>query len=128
VPLISRLLIRCALGYLVAAMVIAAGSAFPRWAALRPTWIHLLVVGWLTQLIFGVAIWLFPRTSGAPWGNERLAWLGFAGLNLGLLLRLVAEPWLRMEARTTLLVLSAAGQTIGVMAFVASLWPRVRGK
>ena len=25
------------------------------------TYLHLLVVGWITQIIFGVAFWLFPR-------------------------------------------------------------------
>jgi hypothetical protein len=32
-------------------------------ALLWPTYLHLLVLGWLTQLIFGVAFWMFPRYS-----------------------------------------------------------------
>lgn len=32
-------------------------------AALSVTYVHLFVVGWLTPLIFGVALWLFPKMS-----------------------------------------------------------------
>jgi len=28
---------------------------------LFPVYIHLLVFGWLTQLIFGVIYWMFPK-------------------------------------------------------------------
>jgi hypothetical protein len=88
----------------------------------------LLVVGWLTQLIFGVAFWLFPKhPSAPPRGSDRLGWICFALLNLGLLLRAVAEPLQglgRPSAR--LLVASAVAQLLAGWAFVINTWPRVR--
>lgn len=129
-PLLARLLIKTALGYLAGALGLGIGVAagWPWAAGLGPAWVHLLVVGWLTQLIFGVAYWLFPRHSRErPYGYSAPAWAAFGLLNAGLLLRLVAEPMVaRGGVWPSLLVVSAAAQALGVLAFVGYLWPRVR--
>ncbi|MEE8062509.1 MAG: hypothetical protein V3T16_11800 [Gemmatimonadales bacterium] len=65
-PLPARLFIRFAMGYMLLGLL--AGIALALDPALRtfwPTYLHLITVGWLTQLIFGVAFWLFPRASQA---------------------------------------------------------------
>src|SRR3954454_476837 len=68
-------------------------AAYPALAVFGPTHLHLLVVGWLTEVIFGVAYWMFPRYSpDRPRGNDRLGWAAFVLLNTGLLLRVAAEP------------------------------------
>src|SRR5512138_3541852 len=60
---------------------------------LFPVYIHLFVLGWLTQLIFGVVFWMFPTQSvEKPRGNAALGWWTYALLNFGLLLRVFAEP------------------------------------
>jgi hypothetical protein len=28
-----------------------------------PVYLHLFMIGWVTQMIFGVAYWMFPRVS-----------------------------------------------------------------
>jgi hypothetical protein len=91
-------------------------------------YLHLLVVGWLTQLIFGVAFWLFPRYSAAqPRGSERLAWAAWGLLNSGLVVRALAEPWHAVSGRGgNALVASAGLQLLAGLAFVANTWPRVR--
>jgi hypothetical protein len=65
-PQLSRWLIRTALVYLLVSLMV--GVAQPSLTSagliLWPTYVHLLVVGWLTQLIFGVAYWMFPRDVG----------------------------------------------------------------
>src|SRR5690606_29312518 len=95
-PLLARLLIKTALCYLGLALLLGVGLAAgvgPGMAAFGPTWVHLLVVGWLTQLIFGVAFWLFPRHSRErPYGRTAPAWAAYGLLNLGLALRVAAEP------------------------------------
>jgi heme/copper-type cytochrome/quinol oxidase subunit 1 len=85
-------------------------------------------VGWLTQLIFGVAFWMFPRYSAAqPRGSERLAWAAFILLNVGLLIRAVVEPWHTVSGRGgNALVLSAGLQLLAGLAFAVNTWPRVR--
>lgn len=138
-PLLARLYIKTALGYLALALLLGIGlaagpmGALPaRVAALGPAWIHLLVVGWLTQLIFGVAYWLFPRHSREkPYGWTGPAWVAFVLLNTGLILRVIAEPavvWGGGTGWRAALVASAATQGLGALAFVVYLWPRVRTK
>jgi hypothetical protein len=120
--------------WLVAALLLGVAMQLPvaaRLPVLRsvwPTYLHLLVVGWLTQLIFGVAFWLFPRYSAErPRGSEPLGWVAYGLVNLGLLLRLAGEPWRAAggDAVATLL-LSAAAQLVAVWLFVLNTWPRVR--
>jgi hypothetical protein len=106
-----------------------------RWG--QPTHGHMLFVGWFLQFALGIAYWLLPRrrTTERPLGyNERAALLAVAGLNLGLLLRTVAEPaervgiaqgtpggWVTLVALTA----SAALQVGAVTLFVIQLWSRV---
>lgn len=120
--------------YFVAALVLGAamqsplGPRVPLFRVLWPTYVHLLVVGWLTQLIFGVAYWMFPRYPVERLsGSERLGWATFVLLNLGLLLRVIAEPWHALAGRgAALLVSSALLQLLGGWTFVVNTWPRIR--
>ena len=60
---------------------------------LLPVYYHLLMVGWATQLIGGVALWMFPvHSRERPRGDERLGWVAYGALNGGLLIRAIAEP------------------------------------
>ncbi len=99
-------------------------------SSLSPIYFHLLMVGWVTQLIFGVVFWMFPKQSlERPRGNERLGWVTFGLLNAGLLLRVVAEPWQSLAPAAlpgSLLALSAGLQWLAGLAFVANTWPRVK--
>jgi hypothetical protein len=133
-PLLTRWFIKSAMVYLVVALLCGVAmqsplaARFPVLRALWPTYLHLLVVGWLTQLIFGVAFWMFPKHSSArPRGSDRLGWTCFALLNLGLLLRAVAEPLQGLgRPSAPLLVVSAVAQLFAAWAFAANTWPRVR--
>jgi NnrS protein len=96
-------------------------------AALHLGAIHLLTVGWLLQLITGVAFWMFPRHPTAPpRGDDRPGWAGFGLLNLGLLLRLVGEPWRLNGGPQWPLIASAVVQLGAVLLIVRLLWPRIR--
>jgi hypothetical protein len=99
---------------------------------LFPVYFHLLTIGWLTLLIFGVATWMFPRHSRIDaLTSEKLGWTIFGLLNAGLLLRAVSEP---MNARAPgtawgwLLTLSALLQWFAGMLFVITIWGRVKEK
>ena len=126
-PTLTRWAIKTALLWAALAVVVGVLLAWPGAPALPyPTYLHLLTVGWLSNLIFGVAHWMFPRASaGAPRGDVRPAWSGYLLLNAGLLARIVAEafgpsfpgPWL---------LLSAFLQVAAVWCWVIHLWPRVK--
>jgi hypothetical protein len=131
-PKIVRWHIKTALVYLVAALLLALLAALPplttRLPGLFPVSFHLLAVGWLTQLIFGVVLWMFPKYSRErPRGSESLGWAVYILLNLGLVLRAVAEPQLgRAPLWGWLLVVSAVLQGLAGMLFVSNTWPRVK--
>lgn len=138
-PLLARWYVKTALIYLGAALLVGAVIAVGPMlglvgvaGALWTTYLHLLVVGWLTQLIFGVAIWLFPRYSRErPHGRMRLAALAYVLLNGGLLLRAVAEPglfWSPAPGWRWVLAASATLQWLAVLFFVGFVWRRVRTK
>jgi hypothetical protein len=96
---------------------------------LWPTYLHVLVVGWLTQLIFGVAFWLFPRASRERMrGHEGLIWLSFSALNAGLLLRIVGEPFDLGAADGPVLLVSAACHLVAALSFIANVWPRLKAR
>ena len=101
-----------------------------RLSVLRYPAIHLIVVGWLTQLIIGVAIWLFPlpERPGSP-GMNRLGWVGFGLLNSGLALRLAGEVGSAYGGGAWsgwALAGSATAQAVAAWLFAALLWPRIR--
>ncbi len=135
----ARFFIRTALIYLVAAFIVGAailvnqGLALDtRVGQLMPVFYHLLMVGWITQLICGVALWMFPPYSREkPRGDERLGWVTYTCLNAGMLLRVFAEPmhsWQSWSGWGWMLVISAILQVLAIWAFVAAIWSRVKGR
>ncbi len=133
-PPIIRWYVKTALLYLAVALGwgILLETGTPR-ATLTPTYWHLFLVGWLTQLIFGIALWMLPTYAhGRPRGDEHINWAVYVLLNIGLLLRALAEP-LRVaqigEAALWggTLVASAILQWLAALGFVINAWPRVRG-
>jgi len=100
-------------------------SAPPPW--LRLLHLHLATVGWLINMVFGVALWMFPMPKGAtrefrPRYPRGAAIACYLALNLGLALRIVAEP---LE-RPAIGLASGLLQTAGIAIGVAILWPRIR--
>ncbi len=133
-PALSRWLVKSGFCCLALALLVEGLLARPRSllsglpdAALQLGAIHLLTVGWLLQLITGVAFWMFPRhPTRPPRGDARLGWAGFALLNTGLLLRLIGEPWIGMGGPGWPLLLSALLQFLAIVLIVGLLWPRIR--
>jgi hypothetical protein len=137
VPTVTRWFIKSSLVFLIVALVFSillAGRTIiglPKVVAyLGPVQIHLFVVGWVTQLIFGVVYWMFPKYSRErPRRSEGLAWATFGLLNIGLVLRGLGEPLnaLRPDAAWGwLLAASALMQWLAGMAFVVNTWSRVK--
>ena len=136
-PVLTRWTIRTAMIYLIAGL--AAGVLYwanvqwdiaPIFSAFSPTYLHILVIGWLTQLIFGVIYWMFPiiRKDNMR-GDPRLAWSVVGLLNAGLLLRVICEPWRSVDPNDLNgfgLVISAVLQVAAGYLFILVCWPRVR--
>jgi peptidoglycan biosynthesis protein MviN/MurJ (putative lipid II flippase) len=131
-PPLTRWFIKTAFLYFVLALIVGILLAVRIINGLFPVYLHLLVFGWLTQLIFGMVFWMFPKySSEKPRGNQALGWLTYIALNAGLLLRAVAEPFNSQEPSTLwgwLLVISAVLQWLAGLMFVMNSWGRVKEK
>lgn len=137
-PPLTRWLVKTSFIYLalalIAGLLVELQSAFKltMLGGLFPVYIHLFVLGWITQLIFGVVFWMFPKYSAEkPRGSESLGWWTYTLLNAGLLLRVIAEPIHSTQPNTIsgwLLVISAFIQFLAGLGFVINSWGRVKEK
>ena len=136
-PPLTRWFIKLSLLYLVGALVIGvllvARTVLTLPDAitfLGPVYFHLFLVGWVKQLIVGVAYWMFPKYSrDRPRASEALAWVTLILLNVGLLTRAVSEPLQALRPDSGwgwALAVSAVLQWLAGMAFVANTWVRVK--
>ena len=136
-PRVSQLAIKAAMVYLIIGALGAAAywlnTVWPFWSpisAINPTYLHLIVVGWLTQFIMAVMYWMFPMISKSQLrGYPPFVWAAFICLNVGLLIRAICEPWRALqplEINSYGLVASAILQVVAAVLFVMVSWRRVR--
>lgn len=130
-PLITRVFIKSGLIFFFIALLIgiAARTDMFYFAAITPLFWHTLMVGWITQIIMGVSMWMFPgRKKVESFQNQKWAWITFVLLNIGLGLRVIAEPFVNYggpEFWKYLLLISAILQFIAICSYVIEIWPRV---
>jgi hypothetical protein len=90
---------------------------------LLPIHIEFDLMGWLVQLAMGVAFWVLPRFSKGPLrGDERLSWLAFLLINLGILFvaleGILDFKWLVFTGRVI--------ETIALAFFAVGNWRRIK--
>jgi hypothetical protein len=138
-PLV-RLYIKTSFVYLIAGLILLALIALDGWLhigrwfrVVSVSQVHLLVVGWITQLAIGVAYWMFPRflkdDNPRPRGSDTLAWAVYICLNAGLVLRLAAEPFHLLTGQSwlaALVALSGVLQAAAAVGFGLLIWARIR--
>ncbi|MBZ0186125.1 MAG: hypothetical protein K8F91_07685 [Candidatus Obscuribacterales bacterium] len=139
-PPVTILFVRTAFLYLViglftgAVMDISYGSGNPVLSGLLLSeYVHMLTVGWLTQLIFGVSYWMFPQAKDKEGfiNLEKVAFAVYACLNAGLIIRIFIEPFIRLgifENLYFLVVIAAVLQFLTAVGFTIITWPRIRGR
>lgn len=135
-PTVTRLFIKTGIVYFFLGTLLAFLSEFPGLlpaGILLPVYWHMLVMGWIGQIIIGVAIWLFPRKYRNRPGREAvLTYTTFWSLNAGLVLRFLSEPFIALDAGSMassgMLVVSAFLHLIAVGCFIAEIWPRLQPK
>jgi hypothetical protein len=139
-PPIARTFTKAAFLYFLAAFLLGALMMLDRWLSFS-RWLkvvylsqlHLLVVGWITQLAIGVAYWIFPRflrnQDPRPRGSDALAWAVLISLNAGLLMRFIFEPFYLMRSQpwlAALLAVSGMLQAFAALGFAWLIWGRIR--
>jgi heme/copper-type cytochrome/quinol oxidase subunit 1 len=121
------LLLGLVLGGYIAIEVNVLGRAVP-WSLITAH-THLVLVGFMLMLVFGVATWLFPRPPRDD-GRYRpgLAWLVYWLLTASTAVRALGE----LSAAVTgsrgspLAALGGLGQLAAAIVFVVNMWTRVR--
>ena len=121
------LLLGLVLGGYIAIEVNLLGRAVP-WSLITAH-THLVLVGFMLMLVFGVATWLFPRPPRDD-GRYRpgLAWLVYWLLTASTAVRALGE----LSAAVTgsrgspLAALGGLGQLAAAIVFVVNMWTRVR--
>ena len=135
-PKATRWMIKAALVYLAAGVILAgmndilAGSAG---LSLLAVYWHMIVMGWITQVIMGVSIWMFPgRRRGGRKEESLLPWVVFGLLNTGLIARFAFEPFVTEPGGSpwveTGLIASALLLKSAIAVYLAEMWPRVQFK
>lgn len=128
-PLISRLMIKLSLVYLLLGVSLGALMLINKawlispilWFVL-PIHIEFLIFGWIIQFTLGVAYWILPRyleTKGR--GNAKLAWLMLVFLNAGILMVAFSAYGLGNTFALTGRILEA----LAVVLFISLHWKRV---
>ena len=145
-PYESRIFVKAGIVYLLLTFVVGAAMLIAQALGVQVPFIvevehgHLGFVGWLVNVVMGVALWMFPldrerfpETQGRYPAAAPL-WC-FYLLNSGLIVRVVVEPWLQLGAveasarlaGSVLLAGSGVAQLAAVIIFVAIVWQRTRG-
>jgi len=132
-PAITRYFIKSGMIYFFLGIICAFIAELPfvrTGALLLPVYWHMLVIGWISQIIMGVSIWMFPRTKKQRQNIESFpAVASFWTLNAGLILRFMAEPFLPFfqgVMMTTVILISTLLQFAAVILYLIEIWPRVQ--
>ncbi|TGL44598.1 hypothetical protein [Leptospira perdikensis] len=133
-PKISRYFIKSGMVYLLFGVLVYGLAEFPgtKWDVhLMPVYWHMIALGWITQIIMGVSLWMFPKGKNpSPKEGSSFAWIAYFALNLGLCLRIVSEPFLYGNKEVFILpfLCSVFLQLVGILSFVFEIWPRLKPK
>ncbi len=90
----------------------------------RPVHVEQMLVGWLVQLVIGVAYWILPASEPAGLRRrDKRMWVVFALINAGVLVAsLGGDPhlpdWIAVPGR--------AAETLAVLVFGSHAWNRQR--
>jgi len=135
-PRITRWFIKSGMIYLFLGIVLAFLSELPfiqSGTLLLPVYWHMIVIGWITQIIMGVSIWMFPRKRRDRKKTETFAAIAsFWSLNAGLVIRFLSEPFLPFFTDNPLMILTITVsiflQLGGIIFYIVEIWPRVQSK
>lgn len=119
------LFLRAGLVWLVAGVTLGvAMAASPALVVYRTAHIHLLLLGFVTGMIFGVGYHVFPRFAGRPLRHPRLVllhwWLanlGVATMGAAFALRAAGVSW-----GPTLLAAGGTAAATGAYLFAWNIW------
>ena len=122
--------LRASLAWLVLGVTLGvAMAAHPVWTLYRLAHVHMMLLGFVTMMIYGVGYHVIPRFAGAPLFSRRAAgwhwWISNAGLAL-----MVAGFIVRPSSAaigTPLLASGGALSAFGAYTFAFMMWRTIGG-
>lgn len=104
-------------------------AAHPAWIVYRPAHLHMLVLGFVTMMIFGVAYHVVPRFTGHPLHGRRAAGWHWWLSNVGLLLMVVGFVLRPHVGAPATPVLAGGGvlAATGAYLFAYLIWRTIDG-
>jgi hypothetical protein len=131
---VTRWFIKAGMVYLVTGVFLFLLDSIPVLTIninLLPVYWHMIALGWITQVIIGVSIWMFPRKKKDRKNLESpVVWAIFWTLNAGLILRFLVEPFPVFLSGILIVqiitVLSVILQLIAAVLYLIEIWPRVQ--
>lgn len=126
----ARYFIRTSLICLLVGLFMAGILSLDSWLGLSPViypwrqaFTYVLVIGWCTQFLFGLAYWkLWPKAPGGA------AWTVYFCLNAGLVLRIVTEPIYAFRGGRlmgALVALAGLLPLVAALVFVLTAWGQI---
>lgn len=122
--------LKASLAWLVLGVTLGVAMAtHPIWTLYRLAHVHMVLLGFVTMMIYGVAYHVIPRFAGAPLFSRRAAqwhwWISNAGLAL-----MVAGFFVRPSnaaAGTPLLAAGGSLSALGAYTFAFVMWRTIGG-
>ena len=125
-----RAFLKASLSWLAAGVSLGvAMAAHPLWTVYRLVHVHMLLLGFVTMMIYGVAYHVIPRFAGFPIHSRRAAVLHWWISNVGLLMMATGFAVRVHEARAGTIVLASGGtlSALGAYTFVYVIWRTIDG-
>jgi cytochrome c oxidase cbb3-type subunit 1 len=119
------LFLRASLVWLVAGVTLGVGmAASPALLVYRAAHIHLLLLGFVTGMIFGVGYHVFPRFAGRPLRAPRLVLLhwGLANGGVGAMAVAFALRAQGVDGSRALLAAGGTAAALGAYLFAYNIW------
>jgi len=114
--------LRASLTWFVLGTTLGAAMAMhPAWIAYRPVHLHLLLLGFVVQMIAGVAYHVIPRFTAAPLHAPKVALAHLYVANLGLVL-LASGFVVRVQGVGAAPLLLASGGTLSALGAWMLAW------
>lgn len=126
-----RAFLKASLAWLALGVTLGvAMGAHPVWTVYRSAHMHMVLLGFVTMMIYGVAYHVIPRFSGFPLRSRRAAGVHWWLSNTGLALMVCGFIVQATNAGPGTVVLALGGilSSVGAYIFVYLIWRTVDGR
>ncbi|MDH4100396.1 MAG: cbb3-type cytochrome c oxidase subunit I [Nitrospirota bacterium] len=121
---ITVLFIKASLIYLALGAILGVWMTIPNvnYGMFRPSHAHLMVLGFCSMMIFGVAYHILPRFSGKQLFSDKMADWNFYLANVGLIAMTVGFAHITAPAMGILLLLGSVIEAVACFLFVVNMF------